>query len=153
MFESKTVKRHVPLIDVPPLAQVILEPGVEGCPTCRDISMRRDDVQESIDAYKVVAPRIVDVERTMLGLQQELRMIRAEMTRSLRLLKKYLVSHPRCRSCGILVGPGHVANELVREPLGEQLVCPTCRSWLGDAGTTVARQASREKTPPSLDEV
>lgn len=151
MGTGKTNKRHVPLITIAPLAQVILEPGVDGCPVCADIGMRREDVQDSIDAYKAVAPRIIDVERTMLGLQQELRGIRDDMTRAVRLMKRALVSHPRCRSCGILIGPGHVANDLVREPLGEILVCPTCRAWLDDAGTTVAAQVIRERHGDDLD--
>jgi len=150
MTESKS-KRHVHLIDIAPLAQVILEPGVDGCPVCADIGTRRTGIQDSIDSYKAVAPRIIDVERTMLGLQQELRDIRAEMTRAVRLMKRVLVSHPRCRSCGILIGPGHVSNDLVREPLGDILVCPTCRAWLDDAQTTVAAQVIRERAQDDLD--
>lgn len=142
-------KRHVAVIKIAPLAQIVLEPGIDGCPICDDIATRRADVALWIEQYKSVAPRIQDHERLMLALQLELREIRQQMTASTRWLKKALVSHPRCKSCGVLIGRAHASAELVREPFGDKLVCPTCRAWLDDAGTTVDAQARTDNDDPN----
>lgn len=137
--------RHVPLIEVAPLSVVTLESGVDGCPFCLDNEARREVVADAIAEYKEITPRMQEFERVLLGLQQELRVIRAEMTRSVRLQKKALVSHARCGLCGILVGTGHVSPGLVREPNGARLVCSQCFTWLDESRTTVDSQREKDK--------
>jgi sulfate adenylyltransferase subunit 1 (EFTu-like GTPase family) len=96
------------------------------CPQCDETDARRFGVQGVIREANSLADKYETLERGMLGLQMELRVIRGEMTRAVKALRSTVEGHARCASCGVLIGPGHVSSEIWRnEPEGD-LVCRSC---------------------------
>jgi hypothetical protein len=137
-------KRHVSLIKIAPLAQITLEEGKEECAICQDMQERRADVVSIIEDYKELAREMITYERELLARQEQLRAIRSDLTKFVRLNKKALLAHPMCPMCGVLIGTGHASKRLVCEPNGNALVCTQCYTWLDDAGVTFAEQKERD---------
>ena len=143
-----SLTQHLPLLDtpsdVPPwqadedhlTAQVLTVPQ---CPQCLEIEAQRQAILGLVTQANTLAPTLVQLEKAMLHLQGELRVIRSELSRSVRSLRQGIIAHRRCTVCGILVGPEHVVVDLIKEPNGPAFVCHACAHTL-----QVTRQTARE---------
>lgn len=122
---------HVPLVDViesPPWAgeEPQLPADLGGCAQCHDIEHAYLRIIELIAQANTLAPKLLSYEKQMLDLQSEFRSVRQDITKAVRILKAFSLHHERCALCTILVGEQHAVGALVKEPFGEQLVCPAC---------------------------
>lgn len=97
------------------------------CEQCDEVEARRVGVLAVVGSANGLADQYESIERSMLRLQQELRVIRGEMTRAVKALRTTIDGHARCARCGILIGPGHVSAEIWRDEPEGVLVCRSCR--------------------------
>lgn len=142
---------HVNLLDTDPAdpwkddadAIALVHYDSPRCPHCTAIDTNRQSIMELVDKANTLAPSLVELERSMLRIQGEFRMIRSDLSRAVRSLRQGILQHQRCAVCLILVGDNHVVDDLVKEPFGNALVCEPCYRTLKKTNQTAKMAADR----------